>query len=342
MSFAHIDPEHVASLSIKNVSLTNIYRSDVPVGMGDLLGNRFEITIRGIPATVGTDQITAVLTPFQKWGGFPNFYGIQRFGIIRPITHLVGKFIVHGEYEKAAMTYIAHPMKGENEETYALREHLEKTRDYSKAFHSYPDALNFEKAMLNKLIQSPDDFIGALKELPKNLLLMFINAYESLLFNKILSERIKRNIPIHTAVVGDIISPVRKNIITSERISVKTTNLDKVNTQILKRKAVVTGLLVGYNTVFANGEMGEIEQGVIESQNIDPRDFIIPEIPFLSSQGSRRALLAFLPGLEWTLQNNDELSKGHQALSLCFELQKGCYATALLREIMKSKDPRDY
>lgn len=341
MSFAHIDPEHVAGLSIKNVSLTNIYRSDVPVGMGDLLGNRFEITIRGIPATVGTDQITAVLTPFEKWGGFPNFYGIQRFGIIRPITHLVGKFIVHGEYEKAAMTYIAHPMKGENEATYALREQLEKTRDYSKAFHSYPDALNFEKAMLNKLIQSPDDFIGALKELPKNLLLMFINAYESLLFNKILSERIKRNIPIHTAVVGDIISPVRKNIITSERIPVKTTNLDKVNTQILKRKAVVTGLLVGYNTVFANGEMGEIEQRVIESQNIDPRDFIIPEIPFLSSQGSRRALLAFLPGLEWTVQN-DELSKGYQALSLCFELQKGCYATALLREIMKSKDPRDY
>lgn len=341
MSFAHIVPEQIASLSIKDVSINNFYRSDVPVRLGDLLGNRFEITIRGIPETIGTDQITSLLTPFQKWCGFPNFYGIQRFGIIRPITHLVGKFIVHGDYEKAAMTYIAHPMKGENEITYALREDLEKTKDYSKAFHSYPDALNFEKAILNKLIQSPDDFIGALKELPKNLLLMFVNAYESFLFNKILSERIKRNIPIHKAVVGDIISPVRKNVITPEHIPVETTNLDKVNTQILKRKAVVTGLLVGYNTVFADGEMGKIEQEIIESQNIDPRDFIIPEIPFLSSQGSRRPLLAFLPWLEWTIQKDDQ-SKNHQALSLCFELQKGCYATTLLREIMKSKDPRDF
>jgi tRNA pseudouridine13 synthase len=341
MSFAHITPEQVTSLSMEDVFIENIYQSDVPVRIGDLLGNRFEITIRSIPETIGTDQITSLLGPLQKGGGFPNFYGVQRFGVIRPITHLVGKLIVHSDFEQAAMTYIAHPMKGEHEMTYRLREELEKTRDYTKAFHSYPDALNFEKAMINKLIQSPQDFIGAFKELPKNLLLLFVNAYESFLFNKILSERIKRNIPIHQAIVGDIISPVRKNGITAGLIPVKASNIDKVNIQISKRKAVVTGLLVGYDTVFAQGEMGEIEHEVIESQKIDPRDFIIPEIPFLSSQGSRRALLAFLPWLEWKIQQ-DELSKDHQALTLCFDLQKGCYATVLLREIMKSNDPRNY
>jgi len=341
MSFAHIPPEQLASLSIKDVSIQNIYQSDVPVRIGDLLGNHFEITIRGIPQTVTEEHITSLLNPCKTCGGFPNFYGIQRFGIIRPITHLVGKYIVQGMFEKAAMTYIAHPMRGENEATHALREELEQTKDYTKAFHSYPDALNFEKAMLNRLIQSPDDFVGAFKELPKNLLLMFVNAYESFLFNKILSERIRRGIPLHQAVVGDIISPVRKNSITSEIIAVKPSNIEKVNKQILKNKAIVTGLLIGYDTVFAEGEMGDIEQAVVESEKIDPRDFIIPEIPFLSSQGSRRALLALMPWIEWTLQA-DEFSKEHQALSLCFELQKGCYATALLRELMKSNDPRKY
>ena len=195
--------------------------------------------------------------------------------------------------------------------------------------------------MLNKLIQNPYDFIGAFRELPKNLLLMFINAYESLIFNKILSERIRRQIPIHQAVVGDIICPVKKNIITNEIIPVKESNIDKVNKQISKKKAVVTGLLVGYDTVFADGEMGKIEHAVIEAQKIDPRDFIIPEIPFLSSSGSRRPLLALMPCLKWTL-HTDELSKEHQALCLHFELQKGCYATSLLREIMKSNDPKNY
>jgi tRNA pseudouridine13 synthase len=341
VSFEHVTPEQLSNLAIKDVSIEHIYQSDVPVRIGNLLGNRFEITVRSIPDIVTSEQINALLSPFQTWGGFPNFYGIQRFGVIRSITHRVGKLITQGNFEKAAMVYIGNPITGENDTTYALREELEKTRNYSKAFHSYPDALNFEKAMLNKLIQDPSDFTGAFKELPKNLLLMFVNAYESFLFNKILSERIKRKIPIHQAIVGDIIFPVRKNIISNEIIPVTETNIEKVNIQISKKKAVVTGLLVGYDTVFANGEMGEIEHTVIDAEKIDPRDFIIPEIPFLSSSGTRRPLLALLPHLESTV-HIDELAKEHQTLLLRFELQKGCYATSLLREIMKSSDPRNY
>jgi tRNA pseudouridine13 synthase len=232
-------------------------------------------------------------------------------------------------------------MPGENLTTYVLREELEKTRDYGKAFHSYPDALNFEKAMLNKLIQNPYDFIGAFKELPKNLLMMFVNAYESLLFNKMLSERMRRDLPLHKAVVGDIIYPMRNNIIVNEAIPVTESNIDKVNVQISKKKAVVTGLLVGYDSVYAEGEMGKIEHAIIDSQEIDPRDFIIPEISFLSSAGSRRPLLALLPSLEWTL-HADEYTSDRQAITLRFELQKGCYATSLLREIMKTSDPKNY
>jgi tRNA pseudouridine13 synthase len=195
--------------------------------------------------------------------------------------------------------------------------------------------------MLNKLIQDPYDFIGAFKELPKNLLMMFVNAYESLIFNKILSERIRRQIPIHQAVIGDIIAPLRKDVISDEAIPVTATNIQKVNSQISKKKAVVTGLLVGYDTKFADGEMGEIEHAIIEAQKIDPRDFIIPQIPFLSSSGLRRSLLAVLPSIDWTL-HADEYAEDRQALTLRFELQKGCYATSLLREIMKSNDPRNY
>ena len=341
MSFDHVAPEMIQSLSIKDVTFTNIYQSDSPVRIGELHGNRFEITIRNIAQKVNPEQITQLLSPFQTWGGFPNFYGIQRFGIIRPITHLVGKYIIQGDFEKAAMTYMAHPMDGEDAETYHLREELEQTRNYSKAFHNYPEPLNFEKAMLNRLIQDPTDFPGAFTQLPKNLLLMFVNAYESFLFNKILTCRIQQGIPLHQAVVGDIVLPVRKNEITREYIFVSATNLQKVNTQISKKKAVVSGLLLGYDTPIAKGEIGEIEHHIIDAEGIDPRDFIIPELPFLSSSGSRRPVLAFIPSLEWTL-HPDELSAQHQALLLRFQLHKGCYATSFLREIMKSTNPKNY
>jgi tRNA pseudouridine13 synthase len=341
MSFERVSPEEISRINIKDVGFEKIYQSDVPVRIGDLLGNRFEITVRNIDSAITPGQVKKLISPVTSVGGFSNFYGIQRFGVIRPITHLVGKYIVQGNFEKAVMTYVANPILGEKEETYKLREELEKTRDFAHAFSSYPDSLNFEKAMLYKLIQNPADFIGALKELPKNLLMMFVNAYESVLFNKILSERIRRKIPIHQAIVGDIISPVRKSIVTDERIMVTEGNINKVNTQISKKKAVVTGLLVGYDAVVAKGEMGEIEHAVVEEEKIDVRDFIIPEISFLSSSGSRRALLALVPILDWTL-HMDELFEEKQALILRFELQKGCYATSLLREIIKSNDPKNY
>ena len=341
MSFDHVSPKMIQSLSIKDVTFTNIYQSDVPVRIGQLLGNRFEITIRNIAQEINTEHITSLLAPFQTGGGFPNFYGVQRFGIIRPITHIVGKYIIQGDFEKAAMTYMAHPMKGEDTDTYTLREELEQTRNYSKAFHSYPETLNFEKAMLNRLIQDPTDFPGAFIQLPKNLLLMFVNAYESFLFNKILSQRIQQDIPLHQAVEGDIVVPVRKNEITTEYIPVSTTNIGKVNMQISKKKAIITGLLLGYDTPVAKGEMGEIEHHIIESEGIDPRDFIVPELPFLSSSGSRRPILALVPSIEWEL-HPDEFSPQHQALQLRFQLPKGCYATSFLREIMKSKNPKNY
>jgi tRNA pseudouridine13 synthase len=341
MSFDRISPDRLSQVSIKDVTLKNMYQSDIPVRIGNLIGNHFDITIRNIDDSVTLPQIKTMMSPIEQFGGFPNYYGIQRFGIIRPITHLVGKYIVQGDFEKAVMTYIAHPMETEDEVTYALRADLEATRDYSKAFHSFPDSLHFEKAILNKLIQTPTDFAGALQELPKNLLLMFINAYESVLFNRILTERIRRKIPIHQAIVGDIVSPVRKTIVTEEFIPVTEANLEKVNTQISRKKAVVTGLLLGYSAIFADGIMGDIEHGVFEAEKIDSRDFIIPEVPYLSSSGSRRGLFALISQFSYTLQT-DDFFQGRKSLTLQFDLQKGCYATALLREIMKSTDPKNY
>ena len=87
--------------------------------------------------------------------------------------------------------------------------------------------------------------------------------------------------------------------------------------------------------------MGEIEQKVIDQEKIDHRDFIIPEIPYISSSGSRRSLLASINDFNFKLCK-DKINKERQALQLKFKLQKGCYATSLLREFMKSNDIKNY
>jgi len=341
MSFQNISKEKLSNIKIKDVEINNIYKSDKPIKIGKLYGNRFEIIIRNIGKNITSNHIQNTVSHLDKQGGFPNYYGIQRFGIIRPITHIVGKYIVQGDFKKAAMSYVANPIKGESKETYKLRDELEQTLDFPKALHSYPKYLNFEKAILNKLSTNPDDFISALKELPKNLLTMFINAYQSYLFNKILSKRMSKKIPLNKAIIGDIILPVRKSSESENIIYVTRSNIEKVNKQISKQKAFVSGLLVGYSPNFSEGEMGEIEHRIIDEEKIDYRNFIIPEIPFISSSGSRRALLAKINNFDWKL-DIDEINEGKQAILMKFELKKGTYATSLLREFMKSKDVRNY
>lgn len=341
MSFYHVPREALAGVAIKDVRIENIYSSDRPVKIGVLSGNRFEIVMRGVSKKIVSAEIQDVVSFFSDVSGFPNFYGIQRFGVIRPITHLVGKHIIHGNFEHAVMSYVANPIKGEDEKTFYLREQLQQTRDFAEALRLYPPQLNFEKAMLNKLVIDPEDFVGALKELPKNLLTMFVYAYQSYLFNKIVSERIRRELPLNSAVIGDIIRPVRKGMVDDEVILVTQQNVSKVNTQISRGKAVVSGLLFGSDSIFSEGELGEIEHDIIDEEKLDLRDFIIPEIPFISSSGSRRPLFASVNNLEFSL-DDDELHDGKRALTLKFELRKGCYATSLLREFMKADDIRKY
>jgi tRNA pseudouridine13 synthase len=124
-------------------------------------------------------------------------------------------------------------------------------------------------------------------------------------------------------------------------VKVRENNLEKVNFQVSKGRAFIAGLLIGSDSEFSEGEMGEIEHKIIEEEKIDPRNFIIPDIPYLSSSGSRRPLLATVKNLEYKLEE-DELNPRKLLLNLKFELLKGCYATSLLREFMKADDIRSY
>lgn len=341
MSFYKILIDRLSSVKIKDVKIENIYYSDYPVKIGNLIGNSFEIVIRNINEKTSLKNIRNIYSDIEKNNGFPNFYGIQRFGIIRPITHIVGKYIVQGDFEKAVMSYIANPFIEEGEEIYELRKDLQKTYDFSKALNYYPNHLNFEKAILNKLVKDSLDFIGAIKELPKNLLTMFIYAYQSYLFNKILSQRIKQKLPLNKAVVGDIVLPIRRGVLDQEGITVKDSNIDKINFQVSKGKAVVSSILFGSDSKFSEGDMGIIEQTVLDAEKIDYWDFIIPDIPYISSSGSRRSLLGFVKNFDVKQFNND-FSNNNYCLLLKFDLQKGCYATSLLREFMKTDDIRNY
>ncbi len=243
-----IKPEDVDRIKLKDLWVKPITFSEERIKLGDLWGNRFTIKLKDVKAPSTLNEV-------------PNFFGIQRFGEKRPVTHLVGKAIVNGNLENAVKTYLAWPGPGEREETRIAREKLAEDWDWKKALSYFPKHLSYELTLLQHLAKHPNDYANALRRLPRNLLKMFVHAYQSLLFNRYLQKRMK-TIGLGKAE-GDIIIDGK-----------------------------VTGPLFGYSMELARGEPGRLEREIMSEEGIRLEDFKVKSLPEASSKGSRRAIVA--------------------------------------------------
>lgn len=327
--------EDVRALAIPDVEILDTYTSKRMIEIGNLIGNRFDILISDVERDDAPDLCGQVSGQLARVGGFPNFFGVQRFGSIRPITHEIGRRLVLGDFEGAIMTYVANPMGDEEDEANIARRNLQESGDFERALNEFPRALTFELVLIRHLRARPEDYAGALRCLPRNLLMMFVHAYQSFLFNRILSERVRTGLPLDVPLEGDLVLPLDKNGLPDHDnpIMVTLENIDKATRNAKEGKAFVSGLLFGTESSFSKGPMGEIERKIVESEKLANADFQIVGLREASSKGTRRELLAPFRGLETSF--GDDASARFR-----FELNKGCYATALLREFMKADATR--
>lgn len=317
----------VRSLDLPRVTVEVLYRARKPVYHGQLAGNHFRIIIRDVTGTGRQAQV--IRQQIIDTGGFPNFFGIQRFGIVRPVTHVVGRHIVVGDFERAVLAYAANPLPNEDETCRQARQWLEDTRNFEGALERYPSRLTYERRLIAHMVRHPGDWIGALQQLPDSLLRLFVHAYQSVLFNRMVSERLRRGIQLNQAVPGDLVLPMdRGEMQQMDGIPVREDNVDKINRQIAKHRCLPSAVLMGTEVSLAAGPMGEVERTVLEREGVTAEDFVVSAMPSLTSRGLRRAILAPLTDLRMNMTGN--------RMHLSFSLPKGCYATCLLREFMKA------
>jgi tRNA pseudouridine13 synthase len=325
-------PEDLSSLRMPDVEVLSAYATDRHVSLGDLVANRFRISVTRLD--VDDDEarrrVGAIMGEVGDAGGLPNYYGPQRFGVSRPVSHLVGRELVRGDVEAASWTYLTHEGAGEDEACRLARRTLWEGGDVREAMRQYPENLGHERTMLDHLLHNPGDHEGALRRLPFNLQLMFVHAYQGLVFNRVLSERMRRGLPIDRPVEGDVVLPRDEhgNPIHDRWVHVSDRNLAKVERQVARGRALVSGIVPGTDSPVAGGEMGEIERRAMEEMGIAPGAFRIVGLTELTSPGIRRELA--ITGLDPTWDVVD----GRATLS--FRLMKGCYATAVMRELMKA------
>lgn len=328
--------EKLDELNLKDIEIKNAYLGKRNIQIGDLIGNTFKIRVRECESNPEEirSTIESVISDIKKMGGFPNYFGVQRFGVIRPITHIVGELIVRGDIEGAVRRYLSDPSEYEEEEVCTARKELVSRSDWNELLTIMPDQMSFEKIMVAHLADNPDDWRGAIEVLPKNLQMMFVHAYQSYLFNLMLSKRMEDGLPLNLPIVGDIVIPLDANRIPLHENPVMTTekNLDLVTRQVRSGRAYVTISLFGSDNVLAEGKMGEIERTIIDKEGIKAEDFIVPGLNHCSSKGSRREIICPIKEIGYEIDD--------EGYVVSFSLPKGNYATCLMREFMKSEMER--
>ncbi|TMT85933.1 tRNA pseudouridine(13) synthase TruD [Haloterrigena sp. H1] len=336
------DPEDVPEIDGADIEVLG--RAGRNLEFGDLAGNAFELVVSDPDRP---DNAVAITDELHEFGGLegqenddatsigvPNFFGQQRFGSRRPVTHEVGLAIARGDWEGAVMAYLGNPTDAEPESTQEARAFVEETRDWQEALERVPNRLRYERSMIHALAEhdgepGPDEFRAALERVPSNLQRLFVHAAQSYAFNLMLSKRLERGLPFDRPIDGDVVcfsdtdAPEGLELPDPDRLQrVDERRVDSVTRHCERGRAFVTAPLVGTETELADGEQGEIERAVLDELDLEPADFDLPGE--FHSTGTRRAILL-----------RTDLSLETDLLTLSFALPKGSYATVVSREYLK-------
>jgi len=364
-----LDPDGVPELDGATIDVVG--RAGRPILFGDLAGNAFEIVVRDASEPENAASVCADLGAFagsearesrrderasdessgeaseprdgappagETTVAVPNYFGQQRFGSRRPVTHEVGLAIVRENWEAAVLAYVGNPHEREPEATQAARAYVDETHDWKGALDRLPRALGYERSMCHTLVdnggETPVDFREAVETLPSNLQTLFVNAAQSYVFNLILSERFERGLPFDRPVAGDVVcfrdadAPAGLPLPDADRTQrVTDQRLRTVERHCERGRAFVTAPLVGTETTLADGDPGDIERDVLDEVGVSPGDFDLPGA--FDSEGTRRAM---------QVRTDLTLDRDGADLTFAFALPKGSYATVLLREFRKG-DP---
>jgi len=177
--------EDLSRLKLFDMYLKNFEYAEERITLGNATGNRFTITICDIPHN--KREILTRIRRFQKIAltkGIPNYYGAQRFG--RDNTK-VGLAIKRGELKRAVEIIL------KKVQPWLERGNLERI----------PRVYWYEKRMIRHLEKFPNDYAGALRNIPKRVRRIYIHAYQSHIFNKKLRQAIiTNNVPPILTVQG--------------------------------------------------------------------------------------------------------------------------------------------
>jgi tRNA pseudouridine13 synthase len=301
-----------AELRSRHTRLTLKGFTKHPLEKRFLAGNKFEIRIYNVRSS----DLSSFLPQISK---VANFYGLQRFGSKRLVTHLVGREIVKRNFTQAAELLLSYTTEFDTQMSREIRNRCADPRNYLQVLKTLPRGMDIERQVLSALVAGKNA-IAALRAVPIMIRRLFVQAYQAYIFNRCLSRAIMRG--------EDLLQPQSGDLCFEMEGQVTFGRIIKYNPDS-KTKLVPAIRMAGYTFQPGKGRFENITRAILQEEEVSPKDFFIKEMQELSHQGGFRQAPLWCTDFWYE----------REPLRISFKLPKGSYATTLLREIIKPDDP---
>jgi len=303
------------SLAHARIRVTYLGQRPEPYSSTDVTANRFTVTLRGMDDNAVSRAIAALKRVADC--GVPNYFDDQRFGSVSGGAAFVAREMVFGRFEEALKLALAAPYQYDRadakREKALLRKHW---GDWPTLRAKLPRG--HARSLVDYLVHHPTDFKGAVARLRPELQGLYLSAYQSDLWNRMLAAWLERNFGPRN--LGSIrlklgLFPVPARVPEELRARWETLRLPLPNARLKAE---------------AGAEWYTLAEEVLRSEGLTLAGLRIKGMhkPFFSR--GDRAGCARPVDLRHEAAA-DELNAGRHKLTLRFDLPRGCYATMLVK-----------
>jgi len=304
--------------NLKQTSLDLVYlgQASRPFTSQDIEGNRFRIVLRDLDEDAGNVAVRGLESAARD--GLPNYFDEQRFGSVGSSGDYVARAWCTGDYERALWLILADPNAHDRPDQRRQRGLVQRHwGDWARVRAGL--ARSAWRNVIAHLVDRPRDFRGAITRVPQDLRSIYLAAFQSAVWNRMLAELLRQRLPgdrlLEMAVAGQSL-PVPCALDEAEREVLRPIELPLPSARMRSQS--------GPWEVLIQRALAPWGLALRELRVKYPRDSFF-------SKGLRRAMF-FATGLEHQVED-DDLYGGRRKITLTFDLPRGAYATILTRRL---------
>jgi len=268
------------------------------LNLGDNLGNKFEIVVRDLKEK-DLENLPEKIEKIRE-RGVPNYFDSQRMGF-QNSNPIIGKHLIKGEFKEAFFKILTAIPEDANPEYEKFVNYLKKNWDkvtkennWTLALHYLPRWAKEQREMIINLEKYKNNYLGAINLIPKKIRTIYVNSYQSYLFNECL------------------------RILDSEGELEKYEKLPLV--------AAKSEL---------KDDWGEIVANILKQDKVKLSDFEMKGSPTIAPKEIGRKTFVSVNNLEVSEAKNDEMNNNRKKITVSFDLDKGAYATNVIKNLFE-------